>query len=80
MHRSRLLLTFLLVLLSIAPLGKAVAVPPDTCNEVIFYSEDHEGSTNWTSPTEYPSSAQYRVQWSLGTGGHYASGTRWFAN
>ena len=81
MPRLRVLPTlFLVFLLTIPSLEKVAAVPPDTCSEVIFYSDDHEDVTAWTSPTEYASSALFRVPWSLGMGGHYTSGMRWFAN
>jgi hypothetical protein len=70
----------LLMLLSVASVEKAAAAPPDICNEAIFFNDNHEGVTTWTSPTEYPSAAAFRVPWTLGMGREYTSGTRWFAN
>lgn len=83
MRRFYILPTLLLMfLLTIPSLEKAAAVPPDSCNEVIFYSEDHEGASEWTSAPGFPSSATYALGWDFETSGihSYSGSNNWFAD
>jgi hypothetical protein len=62
--------------MAVAFFDNAAAVPPATCNEVIFYSEDHEGSTDWTTTNTF-STTVFPALWSLQT----VSGNQlWFAD
>jgi VCBS repeat-containing protein len=81
-QRRRRSLTFVLILLNalipLVPSTKAGAFP-DTCNENIFYSEDHDDGSAWTSPVDYNGPSQYELAWQHSSEGTSHSGSHhWY--
>ena len=54
----------------------------DTCSENIFYSENHEGGSDWISAGGFASSATYALPWDYQTSGvySYSGSSNWFAD